>query len=191
MDTSPIHTTETSSRNVVELPTPSGAAIIARIAEQEDRAGKLSQSLDMQRHRDLSSGNQRSPTSSDSAVGREIRELRRAQGRTQKELARMVGVTGAQLHRYETGTTRIAASRLIAIANALDIRPDVLIAAGSTRAVPAPPPPAFQAGSGDDIVELIQAFSTITDPRHRSALVAVARMMAAQYGRHDGSSQTD
>lgn len=192
MDTSPAHSTETSSRNVVELPTSSGgAAIIARIAEQEDRAGRLSQSLDMQRQRELMNGNQRSPTSSDSAVGREIRELRRAQGRTQKELARMVGVTGAQLHRYETGTTRIAASRLIAIANALDIRPDVLIAAGSTRAVSTPPPPAYQSGSGDDIVELIQAFGSIADPKHRSALVAVARMMAAQYGRHVQPGQTD
>ncbi|MCR0985094.1 helix-turn-helix domain-containing protein [Roseomonas populi] len=190
MGNSSIHPSDTSTRNVVDLPTPSGAGIMARIAEQEDRAGRLTQSLEIQRRRDLMGTNQRSPTSSDSAVGREIRELRRAQGRTQKELARMVGVTGAQLHRYETGTTRIAASRLIAIANALDIRPDVLIAAGSTRDVAAPVMPAFPADSGDDIVELIQAFGSISDPKHRSALVAVAKMMAAQYNRHP-SGQAD
>ncbi|MBP0496087.1 helix-turn-helix domain-containing protein [Pararoseomonas indoligenes] len=191
MGTSSVHFTDATQRNVVELPVASGAGIIARIAEQENRADKLSQSLDIQRQRDLMGVNQRSPTSSDTAVGREIRELRRAQGRTQKELARMVGVTGAQLHRYETGTTRIAASRLIAIANALDIRPDVLIAAGSTREGVPPPAPTFQAGSGDDIVELIQAFGSISDPKHRSALVAVARMMAAQYSRDPQSRPTE
>lgn len=58
---------------------------------------------------------------SDQAVGQAVRDLRRAQHRTQKDLAQVVGVTGAQLHRYETGGTRIAASRLIAIAQALGV----------------------------------------------------------------------
>lgn len=120
---------------------------------------------------------QRSPRTSDSAVGSEIRRLRRSQGRTQKELARAIGVTGAQLHRYETGSTRIAASRLIAIADALGVRPDVLIAAGSVH--DAPPAP-LGLTAGDEIVELIQVFGTICDPKHRSALIAVARMMVDQ-----------
>ncbi|MCR0984974.1 helix-turn-helix domain-containing protein [Roseomonas populi] len=151
---------------------------MARIAEQEDRAAKLTGSLELQQHRAQTAGAPRSPMSSDIAVGREIRELRRSQGRTQKELARVVGVTGAQLHRYEMGTTRIAASRLITIANALDIRPDVLIAAGSSQDVPTPPAVALPASAGDDIAELLQVFCTITDPKRRSALIAVARMMA-------------
>ena len=125
----------------------------------------------------------RTPTLSDSSVGREIRALRRAQGRTQKELARAIGVTGAQLHRYEAGTTRIAASRLITIAEALGVAAETLIAAGygppaGPHAQPAAPVPAQPS---DDIVELIELFGTITDARHRSALVAVARMMALQY----------
>ncbi|MCR0985863.1 helix-turn-helix domain-containing protein [Roseomonas populi] len=151
---------------------------MAQIAEQEDRAAKLTDSLDLQRQRALTTSTQRSPMASDTAVGREIRELRRVQRRTQKELARMVGVTGAQLHRYETGTTRIAASRLIAIANALDVRPDVLIAAGSAQGAPTLPAVALSSSAGDDIAELLQVFCTITDPKHRSALIAVARMMA-------------
>ncbi|MCR0985270.1 helix-turn-helix domain-containing protein [Roseomonas populi] len=181
----------TFAKDGVELPAPSGTGILARIAEQQAHAGKLSRHLEVQNARDLPGGNQRSPMSSDLAVGREIRELRRAQGRTQKELARMVGVTGAQLHRYETGTTRIAASRLITIANALDIRPDVLIAAGSTQDVTPPLPLAFQSTPGDDIAELIQAFAALSDPKHRAALVAVAKLMAVQYGHTPRTSQTD
>ncbi|PZW46798.1 helix-turn-helix protein [Humitalea rosea] len=131
--------------------------------------------------------NKRAPTVSDFALGREIRELRRSQGKTQKDLARLVGVTGAQLHRYETGATRIAASRLIAIADALGTSADTLISAGSdgdrggTKHV-------ASRRSADDIVELIQVFGSISDPKHRSALVAVARMMATHYQRSDTPS---
>jgi|GEM_PF-976819 len=133
----------------------------------------------------------RAPTISDSSVGREIRALRRGQGRTQKELARVVGVTGAQLHRYEAGTTRIAASRLIAIANALGVGADSLIAAGQDQFLGMAPPPMAQTAvqASDDIVELIELFGTITDTRHRSALVAVARMMALPYQRDCASNE--
>jgi transcriptional regulator with XRE-family HTH domain len=130
----------------------------------------------------------RGPTTSDSAVGREIRQYRRSAGMTQKQIANMVGVTGAQLHRYETGSTRIAASRLIAIANALGVRPDSLLAtAGGTE----PSAVTIPASTSEEIVELIQMFGNISDPRHRTALVAVARMMTTQHtqrsGQDDGS----
>lgn len=123
---------------------------------------------------------ERRPTKSDSVVGREIRQYRRSAGMTQKQIAAMIGVTGAQLHRYETGATRITASRLIAIANALGVRPDTLLAS-ATQPEPAMPAPSH---SGDEMVELIQMFGNIADPRHRSALVAVARMMTAPLTQH-------
>jgi len=119
----------------------------------------------------------RGPTTSDSAVGREIRQYRRSAGLTQKQIASMVGVTGAQLHRYETGSTRITASRLIDIANALGVRPDTLLATAAAAGGAEPVAIPNLANSGQEIVELIQMFGSITDPRHRSALVAVARMM--------------
>ncbi len=134
---------------------------------------------------DASPHHHRGPVRSDTDVGREVRRLRRAQGKTLKVLASAVGVTGAQLHRYETGATRIAASRLIAIADALGVRPDVLIAAGAAQV---PARPVAPEASDDDIVDLIRVFSGITDPRHRTALLAVARMMAAHYQRHVGLS---
>jgi DNA-binding XRE family transcriptional regulator len=55
----------------------------------------------------------RAPTAADIAVGLRIRALRRAAGCTQKQLAHHLGVTNAQLHRYETGVSRVAASRLV------------------------------------------------------------------------------
>lgn len=117
----------------------------------------------------------RAPMPSDAALGRKLRELRRQRGLTQKELAGSVGITGAQLHRYEVGATRVAASRLIAMAEALGVRPDVLLDAA------APDIPQVAAGetsAEDDLVELINLFSAIADPRGRQAILAVARMMA-------------
>ena len=129
---------------------------------------------------------ERRPTKSDSVVGHEIRQYRRSAGLTQKQIASMIGVTGAQLHRYETGATRITASRLIAIANALGVRPDTLLASAA-QPEPVQPPPLH---SSDEMVELIQMFGSIADPRHRSALVAVARMMTAPAAQHTTDETT-
>ena len=113
-----------------------------------------------------------------SAVGKEIRHQRRVAGLTLKEVAARIGVTGVQLHRYETGTTGITTSRLVAIAQALGIRADVLLNAatqsgqgvhGANRAV----------GPVSDLTMLLEVFMTIRDPSHRDALMSVARMMSA------------
>lgn len=120
----------------------------------------------------------RSPTKSDFSIGIRIRQLRRARVITQRDLAAMVGVTGAQLHRYEMGTTRVAASRLIAIAEALGVHADELM--GSVPSADSSPMRAVLADGDDDIVELILVFSSIAEKRNRSALIAVARLLAAK-----------
>ncbi|EHL96337.1 hypothetical protein HMPREF9946_04805 [Acetobacteraceae bacterium AT-5844] len=109
---------------------------------------------------------------------------------TQKQIASMIGVTGAQLHRYETGSTRIAASRLIAIANALGVRPDTLLATAAASHPGQDNVVSSLAGnSSEEIVELIQMFGNISDPRHRTALVAVARMMTTQATQRSGTEE--
>jgi transcriptional regulator with XRE-family HTH domain len=120
------------------------------------------------------SGN-RSPTSADASVGSRIKELRRAAGRTQKEIADIVGVTGAQFHRYEAGATRIATSRLLGIATALGVRPEMLMGTSTARHAPMVD---FIDGATDELVELVQVFSAISDPRRRGALMAFARAVA-------------
>jgi transcriptional regulator with XRE-family HTH domain len=115
----------------------------------------------------------RAPTLADAAVGRRIRELRRAAGRTQKELADVIGVTNAQLHRYEAGATRVAASRLLMIADALGVRVERLM--GDAVAAPAGD---AAATLREDTEELVQALAAITDPKHRAALLSFARALA-------------
>lgn len=111
----------------------------------------------------------RAPTAADVAVGVRIRALRRAAGRTQKQLASHVGVTNAQLHRYEAGISRVAASRLVAIARALEVRVEDLLNEGErTLATP----------YAEEFASLARAFAAIADPRHRAALVSLANTMA-------------
>jgi transcriptional regulator with XRE-family HTH domain len=117
-----------------------------------------------------------SKSKDDLAVGQKIRRYRCDAGLTQKEVATRIGVTGVQFHRYEIGATRVAASRLIAIASALNIRAETLLASAS--AVEARPMLAYLESS-QEIVDLLQAFNSIDNPRNRSALLALARMMSS------------
>jgi transcriptional regulator with XRE-family HTH domain len=121
----------------------------------------------------------RSPTLDDGKVGRTIKDLRRRQGLTQKQVAGKIGVTGAQFHRYEAGATRVAASRLIAIATALGVRPEVLMMgeahAFQPEAVAIKVPPAT-----GDLVELVELFTSLPDERRRGAVLGFARSVAVR-----------
>jgi DNA-binding transcriptional regulator YiaG len=54
-------------------------------------------------------------------IGRRIRMRRRLLGLNQTELARRIGVTFQQVHKYETGQSAVTAARLYAIAMALGL----------------------------------------------------------------------
>jgi transcriptional regulator with XRE-family HTH domain len=123
-----------------------------------------------------SSAGDRVPTLKDARVGRQIKELRRAAGRTQKQIADAIGVTGAQFHRYETGATRVAASRLLAIAAALGTRPEALIGTGGSM-IPSVPLQSYGVTS-TGFAELAESYNSISDPRRRLALIQFARVVA-------------
>ena len=60
------------------------------------------------------------PTPSvDEHIGSRIRARRRMLRQTQEELAGRVGVTAQQVHKYESGSNRVAASKLFEIATVL------------------------------------------------------------------------
>lgn len=115
--------------------------------------------------------NKRSPTHTDAAVGRRIRDYRLARGMPLAELSALVGVSQPQLYRYESGLTRVAASRLIAIAAALSVSVEALASGGETMMMP-------RGAGGGEVDLLLHAFSNIARPERRSALIALARSMA-------------
>jgi transcriptional regulator with XRE-family HTH domain len=119
--------------------------------------------------------NKRTPTGTDHAVGMQIRSLRRAAGMTLKDLGDAVGVSCVQFQRYETGASRVAASRLFAISDALGVRVDSLI----VDPVATEGEPASRRRSSEH-AELARAFKAISDPRHRLAIIALTRAIAAR-----------
>jgi transcriptional regulator with XRE-family HTH domain len=56
----------------------------------------------------------------DKFIGDKIYQLRLANGFSRQQLAEMIGVTHQQLQKYEKGTNRIAAGRLLLISKALN-----------------------------------------------------------------------
>lgn len=57
----------------------------------------------------------------DKEIGRRIRHRRWRMSVTQQELGKLIGVSFQQIQKYETGTNRVSASKLIFIANALSV----------------------------------------------------------------------
>lgn len=54
-------------------------------------------------------------------IGMKINQLRLALGKTRQDLAQQIGVTHQQLQKYEKGVNRITASRLVTVANSLNV----------------------------------------------------------------------
>jgi transcriptional regulator with XRE-family HTH domain len=130
-------------------------------------------------------GNNRLPTTTDRAVGRRIRSLRRAAGMTLSDLGGAVGVSGVQFQRYETGASRVTASRLLAICDALGVHVDTLI----DEAVP------DRAGHAPnarrrECLELARAFNAVADPTQRRAIIALARAFAGWQAQPAATAET-
>jgi transcriptional regulator with XRE-family HTH domain len=111
----------------------------------------------------------------DRHVGTRIRERRVMMGLSQQQLARMIGVTYQQAHKYERGLNRISAGRLFEIAQVLGV-PVSYFFEGLRADTLAPDLSPRQRMC----LELARNFSLIHNERHQDALSQMARALAAQ-----------
>lgn len=70
------------------------------------------------------------------AFGERVKQLRKEKGWTQKELGNKIGVTYAQLNKYEGGTNAPPLDKLQALASALETSIDYLVTGDMTEGVP-------------------------------------------------------
>jgi len=56
-------------------------------------------------------------------VGKKLKEIRTQRGFSQTDVAQRVGISFQQVQKYETGSNRIAASRLFELANVFEVHP--------------------------------------------------------------------
>jgi transcriptional regulator with XRE-family HTH domain len=101
----------------------------------------------------------------DRALARAVRLLRTERGLERRELAERAGLSYTYLSEIETGKKRPAAQRLLAIAQALDLRPHELMALAETMI--AEEAAAEEAKEAEDVAELTAAVSESLAERPR------------------------
>ena len=108
----------------------------------------------------------------DRYVGARIRERRITLGLTQQEMAKLIGVTYQQAHKYEHGINRVSAGRLYDIAQALNVSVGYFFE---------------QFEDAEDLemaprrrmrLELARNFGKITNQRHQEAVSFLARALS-------------
>ena len=111
----------------------------------------------------------------DGYVGGRIRERRVMLGLSQQQMAKLIGVTYQQAHKYERGINRISAGRLYEIARVLRVPVSYFFDGLDGNA------------TDDDLsvrqrmcLELARNFTQIPNDRHREALSQLARVLAAK-----------
>lgn len=102
----------------------------------------------------------------DIQIGARVTARRKELRMTLATLARAVGVTFQQIQKYEKGTNRISASRLVAIAQVLETSAASLLAEDS---------PDMVAGAS----VLAKEWSQIPDPEQRQAIMTIVRSLKA------------
>lgn len=104
-------------------------------------------------------------------VGRRIRQRREALGLSQGTLGRHLGLTFSQVQKYEKGTNRIGAGRLLLIARALGVPIQYFFQDLDIR-------PAASERTREDLTRLHDAFLSIEDPAKRDSVLALVKSIA-------------
>ena len=129
----------------------------------------------------------------DLKVGQRLRLRRQMLHLSQEQLATKVGLTHQQVQKYETGATRLSASRLVQVSQVLDVPVKWFFEGVAEDSASAPSPdikpivpleslPEDPAESNKtqraDAAELMTLFFDISDPRMRKKLLEMARILA-------------
>jgi transcriptional regulator with XRE-family HTH domain len=124
----------------------------------------------------------------DKHVGSRIRMRRLMLDMSQTDIAAALGLTFQQVQKYEKGTNRISASRLLRLCQVLQV-PVAFFFEGTPRAVGLPEPveadvesPAYVSDflATSDGVALVKAFWRIRDAKLRRAIVALIQQVVSE-----------
>lgn len=119
----------------------------------------------------------KSGKSVDARVGQNIKFHRIQAGMTQQVLAGRLGLTFQQIQKYEKGTNRTSAGRLVQIASVMGIGVTALFD-GVKEANGAPRPTISVLVKDAKTMELLQAFAEVEDSEMRNAIVSLVRLIA-------------
>ncbi|WP_372572951.1 helix-turn-helix domain-containing protein [Ruegeria jejuensis] len=116
----------------------------------------------------------------DFVVGQRIRARRVAMGVSQADLGKSIGVRFQQVQKYESGTNRVSASRLWAIAEALDVHVSHFFAgirpASADSGDKSAPKDEFGFLKEHDAVEMLSIYRSLK-PAHKHAVLSFVRTL--------------
>ena len=119
----------------------------------------------------------RSPSSdADRFLGHKIKRLRLLSGMSQQQVAKQLGLSYQQVHKYEHGSNRVSAGRLLAIARVFDVAVADLFD-GYHRG--APPDPLVAPKTWWMLRNVAHSFLKL-EPKHQDALIRLTRALAAE-----------
>src|ERR1700730_12476211 len=124
------------------------------------------------------------PNPTDKHVGRRVRMRRKMLSMSQTKLADALGLTFQQIQKYEKGTNRMGASRLLQISRVLRVPISFFFVDPRGPSEGAGTQPAPSPGSHSDFLTttdglvLTKAFMVIRDPKLRRSIVNLVREIA-------------
>jgi transcriptional regulator with XRE-family HTH domain len=112
-----------------------------------------------------------------------VRLRRTVLGLTQEKLGAALGLTFQQVQKYERGTNRIGASRLLKLSQVLDVPVGFFYEDyDSRRGMSEPPATGYEAATMQrDALELMGIFQRILDPEMRRQLLDLAKAIVNTY----------
>lgn len=121
-------------------------------------------------------------TDADRTIGGLIASLRKAQGLSQTALGHALGVSFQQVQKYEKGRNRIGAGRLQTIADVLHVPVETFFVGQSGSESEETGARMFF--ENPQVMELVLAFTNITDETTRGNVLSIVKMAATiQHGR--------
>ncbi|WP_210485199.1 helix-turn-helix domain-containing protein [Microvirga antarctica] len=122
----------------------------------------------------------KSPTAVDRHIGTQVRRRRMALGMSQEALGEALGLTFQQIQKYEKGTNRIGAGRLLHIASILDVGIEFFFEGVAFLGVSVPSErrgmTEFLACPDSD--RLVESFIRLKDDRTRRTVADLVDMLA-------------
>ncbi|MVA25717.1 helix-turn-helix transcriptional regulator [Agrobacterium vitis] len=116
-------------------------------------------------------------------AGERLKSARKNKGMSQSDVARELGVTFQQLHKYEKGINGMSASRLAAAATLLGMDPDFSYTADNADASPEDSSSELtdlvKATSRSDALELNTCFASIKNPNTRKIIISIIEQIAS------------
>lgn len=133
----------------------------------------------------------RSPDPRDREVGQRIRAQRLISRMSQEELGERVGITFQQIQKYEKGTNRVSAGRLIRISEILGVPVSFFLEGAEHNPARANEQinTALSFLKTAGAVRLVRAYNQIGAPEVRQALVELAEQVASREERLAGTKK--